>query len=144
MCSLVSRVAWIPASRTTCASARREAGGGAEQAFLATGQRPVVLVPPLPGVRVERELGQAGEPRRRRRGLADALRYGGTDAEAAGIIGRAETRDAVRVTAVEIAAAHVNKAGASFGTTKSCMYAAALALLRRRQQPPRLSPQHPR
>jgi enoyl-CoA hydratase/carnithine racemase len=57
-------------------------------------------------------------------------RYGGTDAAAVGIADRAVAADAVRATAVEIAQAQVNKAGATLGAVKAQMYAPVLAALR--------------
>ncbi len=57
-------------------------------------------------------------------------RYGGTDAEAAGIVDRAVDEDLVRPTALEIARAQVDKAGDTLATIKARMYAPTLALLR--------------
>ncbi len=62
--------------------------------------------------------------------MLTARRYGGSDAEAAGIVDRAVAEDAVRSTAIEIAQAQVNKAGDTLGTIKARMYAPALATLR--------------
>lgn len=57
-------------------------------------------------------------------------RYGGTDAAAAGIVDRAVDEDAVRSTAVEIAAENSSKAGDTLATIKSRMYSSTLAVLR--------------
>jgi enoyl-CoA hydratase/carnithine racemase len=57
-------------------------------------------------------------------------RYGGTDAEAAGIVDRAVAEDEVRASALEIARAQVGKAGDTLATIKARMYAPTLALLR--------------
>lgn len=57
-------------------------------------------------------------------------RYGGTDAEAAGIVDRAVSEDLVRTTALEVAQAQVGKAGDTLATIKARMYSPTLALLR--------------
>ncbi|MDQ2631569.1 MAG: enoyl-CoA hydratase-related protein [Actinomycetota bacterium] len=57
-------------------------------------------------------------------------RYGGTDAEAAGIVDRAVSEDLVHPTALEIAQANVSKAGDTLAAIKARMYGPALALLR--------------
>ncbi|MGW5478435.1 enoyl-CoA hydratase-related protein [Streptomyces sp. NPDC004008] len=62
--------------------------------------------------------------------MLTARRYGGTDAEAAGIIDRAVADDALRATALEFAQAQVNKAGDTLATIKARMYAPVLAVLR--------------
>jgi enoyl-CoA hydratase/carnithine racemase len=62
--------------------------------------------------------------------MVTAHRYGGSDAEAAGIVDRSVGEDAVRSTAIEIAQAQVAKAGDTLGTIKARMYAPALATLR--------------
>ncbi|MFF3517823.1 enoyl-CoA hydratase-related protein [Streptomyces sp. NPDC002573] len=62
--------------------------------------------------------------------MLTARRYGGTDAETAGIIDRAVADDALRATALEFARAQLNKAGDTLGTIKARMYASALAVLR--------------
>ncbi|MFD3452913.1 enoyl-CoA hydratase-related protein [Streptomyces sp. NPDC058691] len=62
--------------------------------------------------------------------MVAARRYGGTDAEAAGIVDRAVKEDAVRSAALEIAEAQAGKAGDTLGTIKERMYASALAVLR--------------
>jgi enoyl-CoA hydratase/carnithine racemase len=67
--------------------------------------------------------------------MTTARRYGGTDALAAAIVDRAVDEDAVRSTAVEIAAAHRAKAGPVLGTIKSRLYAPALEALRDRDNP---------
>ncbi|MFE5797684.1 enoyl-CoA hydratase-related protein [Streptomyces sp. NPDC056503] len=64
------------------------------------------------------------------RAMVTAHRYGGTDAEAAGIVDHAVAEDAVRATAVELAQAQAAKAGDTLGTIKARMYAPALAALR--------------
>ncbi|MGY3843793.1 enoyl-CoA hydratase-related protein [Streptomyces hydrogenans] len=64
------------------------------------------------------------------RAMVTAHRYGGTDAEAAGIVDHAVAEDAVRATAVELAGARAGKAGGTLGTIKARMYAPALAALR--------------
>jgi enoyl-CoA hydratase/carnithine racemase len=67
--------------------------------------------------------------------MTTARRYGGSDALAAGIVDRAVDEDAVRGTAVEIAAAQAGKAGTALATIKSRMYAPLLDLLRDRTDP---------
>jgi enoyl-CoA hydratase/carnithine racemase len=57
-------------------------------------------------------------------------RYGGTDAEAAGIIDRAASEDTVRPTALELAQTQTSKAGDTLATIKARMYTTTLALLR--------------
>ena len=57
-------------------------------------------------------------------------RYGGHDAQHAGIADRAVTEDEVRSAALEAAAALTGKAGPTLGTIKSGMYAPVLAALR--------------
>ena len=57
-------------------------------------------------------------------------RYGGTEAEAAGIVDRATSEDAVRSTAVEIAQTQTGKAGDILATIKARMYTTTVALLR--------------
>jgi len=57
-------------------------------------------------------------------------RYGGHDALAAGIVDRAVDEDAVRSTAIEIASAHMGKAGDTLATIKARMYASVLSALR--------------
>lgn len=57
-------------------------------------------------------------------------RYGGHDALAAGIVDRAAPEEAVRRTAIELAAAQAGKAGDTLGVIKSRLYATALAALR--------------
>ncbi|MEU9793979.1 enoyl-CoA hydratase-related protein [Streptomyces sparsogenes] len=69
-------------------------------------------------------------PRTAHEAMLTARRYGGTDAETAGVVDRAVAEDAVRATAVEIAQAQVNKAGDTLGTIKARMYAPVLAALR--------------
>jgi Delta3-Delta2-enoyl-CoA isomerase len=63
--------------------------------------------------------------------MTTARRYGGSDAAAAGIVDRAVPEDAVRATALEIAAAQAGKAGATLATIKARMYAPVLELLQR-------------
>jgi len=67
--------------------------------------------------------------------MTTAHRYGGSDALAACIVDRAVDEEAVRCTAVEIAAAHAGKAGTTLGTIKTRMYAPVLGLLRDRTDP---------
>jgi enoyl-CoA hydratase/carnithine racemase len=62
--------------------------------------------------------------------MTTARRYGGADALTAAIVDRAIGEDAVRSTAVEIAAAQAGKAGATLATIKARMYAPLLGLLR--------------
>jgi enoyl-CoA hydratase/carnithine racemase len=67
--------------------------------------------------------------------MTTARRYGGADALAAGIVDRAVGEDAVRATAVELAAAQAGKAGPVLGTIKTRMYATVLGTLRDRTDP---------
>lgn len=67
--------------------------------------------------------------------MLTARRYGGTDAEAAGIVDRAVSEDLVRRTALEIARAQVGKAGDTLATIKARMYTTSLALLRDPSEP---------
>ncbi|MEU5538669.1 enoyl-CoA hydratase-related protein [Streptomyces sp. NPDC020362] len=62
--------------------------------------------------------------------MTTARRYGGHDALAASIVDHAVDEDAVRATAVELAAAQAARAGATLGTIKARMYAPVLTLLR--------------
>ena len=62
-------------------------------------------------------------------------RYGGEDARAAAIVDRAVAEEAVRTTAVELAASLAGKAGDTLGTIKARMYAPVLATLRDRESP---------
>jgi Delta3-Delta2-enoyl-CoA isomerase len=62
--------------------------------------------------------------------MITARRYGGNDAHAAGIVDRAVSEDAVRATAIEIAAAQAGKAGDILGAVKAGMYGPVLAALR--------------
>lgn len=57
-------------------------------------------------------------------------RYGGTDAETAGIVDRAVSEDAVRTTALEIAHAQASNAGDTLATIKARMYTTTLDILR--------------
>ncbi|WP_371502110.1 enoyl-CoA hydratase-related protein [Kitasatospora sp. NBC_00374] len=61
--------------------------------------------------------------------MTTARRYGGHDALAAAIVDRTADEDAVRRTAVELAAAHTAKAGPTLGTIKTRMYPHVLAAL---------------
>lgn len=61
--------------------------------------------------------------------MVTGRRYGGHDALAAGIVDRATPEEAVRRTAIELAAAQVGKAGDNLGAIKSRMYATAVAAL---------------
>ena len=67
--------------------------------------------------------------------MTTARRYGGSDALAAGIVDRAVDEDAVRRSAMEIAAAQTSKAGTTLATIKARMYEPVLALLRDRTDP---------
>lgn len=69
-------------------------------------------------------------PQAAHRAMVTAHRYGGSDAEAAGIVDQAVAEDAVRTAAVALARAQVDKAGDTLGTVKARMYGPALALLR--------------
>ncbi|MFE9748966.1 enoyl-CoA hydratase-related protein [Saccharothrix saharensis] len=69
-------------------------------------------------------------PRTAHEAMTTARRYGGRDALAAGIVDHAADEDAVRSTAVGIAAAQAGKAGPTLSTIKSRMYASALDALR--------------
>ncbi|MFF5897598.1 enoyl-CoA hydratase-related protein [Streptomyces argenteolus] len=69
-------------------------------------------------------------PQTAHRAMVTAHRYGGSDAEAAGIVDQAVAEDAVRAAAVALAQAQVDKAGDTLGTVKARMYGPALALLR--------------
>lgn len=62
--------------------------------------------------------------------MITARRYGGHDAHAAGIVDRAVGEDAVRATAIEIAAAQAGKAGDILGAVKAGMYGPVLTALR--------------
>lgn len=61
--------------------------------------------------------------------MVTARRYGGHDALAAGIVDHAVAEDAVRATAVELAAAAAAKAGPTVGTIKTRMYGPVLDAL---------------
>ncbi|MFF7655070.1 enoyl-CoA hydratase-related protein [Streptomyces sp. NPDC007983] len=69
-------------------------------------------------------------PRTAHEAMVTARRYGGSDAEAAGIVDQAVAEDAVRSTAIALAQAQVNKAGDTLGTIKARMYVPVLATLR--------------
>jgi len=62
--------------------------------------------------------------------MLTARRFGGLDAETAGIVDHAVAEDSVRRTAVEIAASQVSKAGDTLRTIKARLYAPVLDLLR--------------
>jgi enoyl-CoA hydratase/carnithine racemase len=62
--------------------------------------------------------------------MTTGRRYGGDDARTAGIVEHAVSEDALRGTAVELAAAQTGKAGPTLGTIKVRMYAPVLAALR--------------
>jgi enoyl-CoA hydratase/carnithine racemase len=64
------------------------------------------------------------------RAMTTGHRYGGHDAQHAGIVDRVVAEDEVRPAALETAAALTGKAGPTLGAIKSGMYAPALALLR--------------
>ncbi|TQM84406.1 enoyl-CoA hydratase/carnithine racemase [Saccharothrix saharensis] len=74
-------------------------------------------------------------PRTAHEAMTTARRYGGRDALAAGIVDHAVDEDAVRSTAVGIAAAQAGKAGPTLGTIRSRMYASALEALRDKEKP---------
>ena len=74
-------------------------------------------------------------PRTAHEAMVTARRYGGADALTAGIVDHAATEDAVRSTALELAAAQAGKAGATLATIKTRMYAPVLDLLRTRTGP---------
>ena len=61
--------------------------------------------------------------------MTTARRYGGADALAAGIVDRVADAEAVRSTALEVAQAAAGRAGATIGSIRTTMYAAALAAL---------------
>ncbi|MET9615987.1 enoyl-CoA hydratase-related protein [Kitasatospora indigofera] len=65
--------------------------------------------------------------------MVTARRYGGHDALAAGVVDRTAEEEAVRRTAVELAAAHTAKAGPTVGTIKTRMYARALEALQEQE-----------
>jgi enoyl-CoA hydratase/carnithine racemase len=67
--------------------------------------------------------------------MTTARRYGGTDALAAAVVDRAVEEDRVCSTAVELAGAQADKAGATLGTVKARMYAPVLEFLRDRTAP---------
>jgi enoyl-CoA hydratase/carnithine racemase len=62
--------------------------------------------------------------------MTTARRYGGDDAHVAGIVDSTAPEDAIRSTALELAAAQTGRAGATLGTIKARMYGPALDLLR--------------
>ncbi|MFF3333042.1 enoyl-CoA hydratase-related protein [Streptomyces sp. NPDC002888] len=74
-------------------------------------------------------------PRTAHEAMVTARRFGGHDALAAGIVDHAVDEDAVRSTAVELAAAQAGKAGDTLATIKRRMYAPALAALREKSNP---------
>ena len=67
--------------------------------------------------------------------MTTARRYGGQDACAAGIVDHAVPEDAVRSTALQLAAAQVGKAGATLATIKTRLYSPVLDVLRDRTNP---------
>jgi Delta3-Delta2-enoyl-CoA isomerase len=67
--------------------------------------------------------------------MTTARRYGGGDALTAGIVDHAVTEDAVRSTALQLAAAQAGKAGTTLATIKTRMYSPVLDLLRDRTNP---------
>ena len=67
--------------------------------------------------------------------MTTGRRYGGTDAQAAAIVDVAVAEDAVRLTALELAAAHAAKAGPVLATIRSRAYAPVLALLQQAPAP---------
>jgi enoyl-CoA hydratase/carnithine racemase len=64
--------------------------------------------------------------------MLTARRYGGLDAEAAGIVDRTADEAAVRTAAMEMAAAQAGKAGPVLAAIKESVYATALGALRAR------------
>jgi enoyl-CoA hydratase/carnithine racemase len=62
--------------------------------------------------------------------MVTARRYGGHDAAAAAITDRAVDEQAVRATAIELAAAQAGRAGETIATIKARLYAPVLAALR--------------
>jgi len=62
--------------------------------------------------------------------MTTGRRYGGDDARTAGIVEHAVAEDAVRGTAVELAAAQTGRAGPTLGTIKARMYGPVLDALR--------------
>jgi Delta3-Delta2-enoyl-CoA isomerase len=69
-------------------------------------------------------------PRTAHEAMITARRYGGLDAEAAGIVDRTADDPTVRPAAIEIAAAQAAKAGPTLGTIKARMYATVIEALR--------------
>jgi enoyl-CoA hydratase/carnithine racemase len=69
-------------------------------------------------------------PKTAHEAMITARRYGGLDAEAAGIVDRTAAEDAVRGAATEIAAAQAAKAGPVLAAIKAGMYAVAIESLR--------------
>jgi len=67
--------------------------------------------------------------------MVTARRYGGQDAAAAGVVDSAVPEDAVRSTALQLAAAQAGKAGTTLATIKARLYAPVLDLLRDRTAP---------
>jgi enoyl-CoA hydratase/carnithine racemase len=67
--------------------------------------------------------------------MTTARRYGGHEARAAGIVDSAVAEDAVRSTALQLAAAQAGKTGATLATIKTRMYGPVLDLLRDRTDP---------
>ena len=67
--------------------------------------------------------------------MTTARRYGGDDALTAGIVDHAVPEDAVRSTALHLAAAQAGKAGPTLATIKERMYAPVLDQLRDRSHP---------
>jgi enoyl-CoA hydratase/carnithine racemase len=74
-------------------------------------------------------------PQTAHQAMTTARRYPAPDAVAAGIVDQAVDEEAVRRTAVEIAAAQAGKAGPTLATIKARMYAPTLATLRDQQDP---------
>jgi len=65
--------------------------------------------------------------------MTTGLRYGGLDAQAAGIVDRAVAEDRVRTEAIELAAALASKDPDTLGAIKRRLYEAPLAALRDRE-----------
>ncbi|MET8175909.1 enoyl-CoA hydratase-related protein [Streptomyces clavifer] len=74
-------------------------------------------------------------PRTAHEAMLTARRFGGGDAAAAGIVDHAVDEEAVLSTAIGIAQARAERAGATIATIKARMYAPALAALRERDNP---------
>ncbi|WP_150245661.1 enoyl-CoA hydratase-related protein [Nocardiopsis quinghaiensis] len=67
--------------------------------------------------------------------MVTGRRYGGTDAQAAGIVDHTAGEGEVRANAIELARPMAAKAGTTLGTIKTRMYAPALELLQDTENP---------